>query len=61
MVREKKDSTPFSIKMDTATFVRLEEYCKASGQSKTVAIERAINKFIDEYDEQMKKLESFGK
>lgn len=57
MVREKKDSTPFSIKMDTATFVRLEEYCKASGQSKTVAIERAINKFIDEYDEQMKKLE----
>ncbi len=50
MPRQKKDAQPISIKMDKVTFDRLAEYCIRSGQSKTVAIERAINQFIDEYD-----------
>ena len=57
MAKKIKDSKPFSLRMDTATFERLQSYCKDAGQSKTVAIERAINKYIDEYDKQMKKLE----
>lgn len=57
MGRPKKDYKPFSVRMDADTFERLEEYCKVSGQSKTVAIERALNRFIDEYEERMRKLE----
>lgn len=51
MPRQRKDAQPISIKMDKPTFDRLIEYCNRSGQSKTVAIERAINKLIDEYDD----------
>ena len=50
MPRKKKDAQPISIKMDKATFDRLDGYCIRSGQTKTIAIERAINKLIDEYD-----------
>ena len=61
MARVKKESTPMSVRMDTAIFERLEGFCKESGQSKTFAIERAVNKYIDEYEEQMKKLQKLGK
>lgn len=57
MAKAKKVSQPLSIRMDKLTFDRLNEYCEDSGQSKTVAIERAINKYIDEYEEKMKLLE----
>ena len=60
MPREKKESTPMSVRMDTTTFERLKCFCKESGQTKTVAIERAVNKYIDEYEEQMKKLQRLG-
>lgn len=56
MARVKKESKPFSIRMDKLTFDRLNDYCEASGQSKTVAIERAVNKYIDEYDKRMQRL-----
>ena len=57
MPKPKKDSHPFSIRMEQETYERLEEYCDKSGQSKTVAIERAVNFFIDDYDEKMKIIE----
>ncbi len=57
MARERKDSTPITVRMDTPTFERLEDYCRLSGQTKTIAIERAVNQFIDEYEEQIQKLE----
>ena len=50
MARAKKDYHPFSIRMETDTYERLQEYCRISGQPKTVAIERAINMFIDYYE-----------
>lgn len=56
MAREKKESTPMSVRMETAIFERLEGFCKTSGMTKTVAIERAVNKYIDEYEEQQRKL-----
>ncbi len=61
MAKKIKESHPFSIRMDKAIFERLNEFCKKAGQSKTVAIERAIDKYIDEYEEQMKKLEDLRK
>ena len=57
MAKKIKESHPFSIRMDKAIFERLNQFCEQAGQSKTVAIERAVSKYIDEYEEQMKKLE----
>ena len=42
---------------DKPTFDRLKQFCEDSGQSKTVAIERAINMYIDDYDDKKKQLE----
>lgn len=58
MARQKKDAQPISVKMDKATFDRLEAYCERAGQTKTVAIERALNKLIDEYDDMVEVYES---
>ena len=56
MPRIKKDYCPFSSRMDKPTFERLNKFGNESGQSKTVAIERAINMYIDYYDAKMRKL-----
>lgn len=57
MGRPKKDSHPFSIRMDSETYERLEKYCKESGLAKTVAIERAINMYVDDYNLKQKIIE----
>ena len=51
MAKKTKDSKPFSIRMEKSVFERLEQYCNESGQSKTIAIERAIGMYIDDYEE----------
>lgn len=58
MPRAKKNAKPFSIKMDIDVYERLEAYCEKSGQSKTLAIERAVNMFIDDYNQKMQTIES---
>lgn len=57
MPRHKKDAHPISLKMDQATYDRLDEFCDRAGQPKTVAIERAVNLYIDRYDEIMRQHE----
>ena len=56
MPKKTKESHPCSIRMDKQTFERLNQFCEVSGQSKTTAIERAINFYIDDYDAKMEKL-----
>ena len=56
MARPRKESHPFSIKMDSEVYAKLEVYCQQSGQSKAVAIERAVQMFINDYDEKMRVL-----
>ena len=46
MRRTKKESIPVSIRMDKHVFDALVKHCEVSGQSKTVAIERAIMSYI---------------
>ncbi len=53
MPKPKKDSHPLTLRMDKPTYDRLTVYCEDSGQSKTIAIERAINMYIDEYERKM--------
>ena len=56
MPRTKKDNVPVSFRLATDVHERLEQFCQDSGQSKTVAVERAIAMYIDDYDVKMKKL-----
>ena len=51
MPRVKKDATSITIKMDQATFDRLGTLCEHSGQPNTAAIVRAVNMYIDRYDD----------
>lgn len=57
MAKPKKDHTPTSFRLDTAILERLTQFCKDSGQSKTVAVERALTMYIDDYEEKQRKLQ----
>lgn len=56
MPREKKDSRNFACKFDREIFEKLEEFCRLSGQSKTVVVERAVEKYVTENMEKMREL-----
>ena len=63
MARPKKENHPISIRMDKAIYDRLTDFCEVSGQPKTVAIERAIVAYVNEYyrrDKKAERPESFG-
>ena len=57
MARPRKESHPITVRLEQNIYDQLNDFCERSGQPKTVAIERAVSKYIDEYEEQMKKLE----
>lgn len=44
----KKDAKAFGCKFDREIFERLEEYCKIPGQNKTMVVERAVEKYLEE-------------
>ena len=60
MPKPKKDNHPVTIRMEESVYERLCEFCKASGQSKTIAIERAVMMYVDDYHETMKLLNKKG-
>lgn len=60
MARKIKDYKAVSLRMEKEIFERLELFCERSGQSKTIAIERALDMYIDSCDEEMKKINSIN-
>lgn len=60
MPKPKKDNHPVTIRMEESVYERLCEFCEESGQSKTIAIERAIMMYVDDYDKTMKLLNKKG-
>lgn len=61
MAREKKENVPVSIRMEKQTYDRLAKFCEESGQPKTVAIERAVNLYINAHDEEQRQLKDAKK
>ena len=57
MARAKKESAPTSFRLDVAVLERLTSFCEDSGQSKTVAVERAITMYIDDYEKKQRRLQ----
>lgn len=51
MPRQKKDAKILNMKLAISVNDKLERFCEESGQSKTVAVERFLDKCLDEYFE----------
>ena len=58
MKRVKKETQSVTLRMEKELCDRLNDYCARSGQSKTVAIERAVDAYIKNYDEERKVIEN---
>lgn len=56
MAREKRMQKAFGYKFDREIFELLEEYCKISGQNKTMVVECAVEKYLEENLEKMREL-----
>lgn len=49
MAQKKKDASSAHFYLDKELQKRLEQYCKETGQSKTVAVERMLKNELDAY------------
>ena len=56
MGRPKKNGTYLNICIETPIYKRLEALCSDAGQTKTIAVERALTAYFDDYDEKQKRL-----
>lgn len=51
MPREKKDAKILNIKLATPVYEQLSMFCNESGLSKTIATEKILTQFFDDYFE----------
>ncbi len=56
MARPKKNGTYLNVCIESPIYERLVAFCDDAGQSKTVAVERALTAYLDDYDEKQKML-----
>ena len=49
MPRQKKDAKILNIKLAREISDRLEQFCEESGMSKTIATEKILSKYFEEY------------
>lgn len=56
MARPKKNGTYLNVCIETDVYKRLDDFCKDAGQSKTVAVERALTAYLNDYEEKQRKL-----
>ena len=49
MPRPKKEMKVLNIKLEKTISDKLEDFCAETGVSKTIAVERFLNKCLDEY------------
>ena len=50
MARPKKNGTYLNVCIETPIYERLVSLCEDAGQTKTVAVERALSAYLDDYD-----------
>lgn len=55
MPRPKKDYKALNIKIDRTIYEQLEKYCEITGQSKTVAVERILDKAFQQFNNDLNK------
>ena len=50
MARPKKDYKWFNMRADASVMERFEAYCEEVGQTKTLAFERIVSAYLDQYE-----------
>lgn len=58
MARSKKNGTYLNVCIEKNIYDRLEELCNDAGQTKTIAVERALSAYLDSYEEKKTKLKA---
>lgn len=53
---EVDDPEGFIVRIETAIYNRLEALCEDAGQTKTVAVERALTEYLDNYERKQQML-----
>jgi predicted transcriptional regulator len=56
MARQREDGTYLNVRIETAIYNRLEALCEDAGQTKTVAVERALTEYLDNYERKQQML-----
>ena len=56
MARPKKNGTYLNVCIETSIYERLNVLCAEAGQSKTVAVERALTEYLEDYNKKQKML-----
>ena len=58
MARPKKNGTYLNVCIQTPIYNRLVALCDDAGQTKTVAVERALTAYLADYEEKQRKLKA---
>ena len=54
MPRPKKDYQSLNVKLDSGIMERFKKYCDIMGQTKTTALERILQKHLDDFEQSEK-------
>lgn len=54
MARPKKNGTYLNVCIESNIYERLEELCNDAGQTKTVAVERALSEYLNNYEKKQR-------
>ena len=57
MAKPKKNGTYLNVCIDSAIYERLDRFSEDAGQAKTVAVERALTAYLDDYETKQKMLQ----
>jgi hypothetical protein len=61
MPRAKKNGTYLNVCIETSIYEKLERLCEDAGQTKTVAVERALSEYLENYEKKQQLLRDFEK
>lgn len=56
MAKPKKNGKYLNVCIDSSIYERLNQFSEDAGQPKTVAVERALTAYLDDYAEKQRKL-----
>lgn len=56
MARPKKNGTYLNVCIETSIYKKLSVFCNEAGQSKTVAVERALTEYLENYKKKQEML-----
>ena len=57
MAKPKKNGTYLNVCIDSSIYERLNRFSEDAGQAKTVAVERALTAYLDDYEAKQKLLQ----